>query len=277
MLVDLLLVPFGTSYHAIREAAIAAEEAGFNGVWTWDHLRAAPPDPPGSVPEAMTVLAALAEATSRVQLGPLVLNVANRHPGVLANMAATLQEVAGGRLVLGIGAGGGADTPYAAEQRAIGRAPGSDRERAERVAEAAQVLKLLWGGGEPSFQGKHYQLDHAGGYLVPSPPPKLTVAGFGPRLARIAGRYADGFNTQAHHPRLPELIAAARDACAASGRDPAAFEVSVFAGLSERWLSPLGRDRTRVAALGVNRAILLVTPPYPLAQIREAGAMLRDG
>lgn len=270
MLIDLLLVPFGTTYRALREAAVAAEEAGFNGVWTWDHLRVAPPDPPGSVPEAMTVLTALAEATSRVQLGPLVLNVANRHPGVLANMAATLQEVSGGRLVLGIGAGGGAESPFAAEQRAIGRALEPDRVRAERVAETAQVLKLLWGGGEPSFDGQHYQLDHASGYLVPNPPPKLVVAGFGPRLARIAGRYADGFNTQARHPRLPELIATAREACAASGRDPAAFEVSVFAGLSEGWLSPSGPDRTRVEALGVTRVILLVRPPYPVAQIRAA-------
>ncbi len=70
------------------------------GLWTWDHSR----DPDGGsdtgVPEAMTVLAALAEVTKRIMLGPLVLNVANRHPGLLANMAATLQQVSGGRLVL---------------------------------------------------------------------------------------------------------------------------------------------------------------------------------
>jgi len=101
---DLLLIPMSARYRDMRAAALAAEEAGFDGIWTWDHLR----DPDGSrepgVPEAWTVLTALAEVTRRIALGPLVLNVANRHPGVLANMAATLQAVSGGRLLLGIGA-----------------------------------------------------------------------------------------------------------------------------------------------------------------------------
>ncbi|MGH7418138.1 MAG: LLM class flavin-dependent oxidoreductase, partial [Candidatus Rokuibacteriota bacterium] len=90
----------------MRAAALAAEDAGFDGLWTWDHLR----DPDGEggpgVPEAWTVLTALAEVTRRVSLGPLVLNVANRQPGLLANMAATLQAVSGGRVLLGLGAGG---------------------------------------------------------------------------------------------------------------------------------------------------------------------------
>src|SRR5439155_131606 len=78
----------------------------FDGIWTWDHLRDPDErDGPG-VPEAWTVLTALAEFTRRVALGPLVLNVANRVRGVLASMAATLQAVSGGRLLLGLGAGG---------------------------------------------------------------------------------------------------------------------------------------------------------------------------
>ena len=122
MKTDLLLIPMSARYCDMRAAALAAEESGFDGLWTWDHLR----DPDGSaepgVPEAWTVLTALAEVTRRIALGPLVLNVANRHPGVLANMAATLQAVSGGRLLLGIGAGGSRRTPYAAEQQAIGSA-----------------------------------------------------------------------------------------------------------------------------------------------------------
>src|SRR5262244_2008906 len=120
MKTDILLIPMGARYREMRAAAIAAEEAGFDGLWTWDHLR----DPDGAsdagVPEAMTVLAALAEVTRRLTLGPLVLNVANRHPGLLANMAATIQQISGGRLLLGLGAGGHRRLPYAAEQEMLG-------------------------------------------------------------------------------------------------------------------------------------------------------------
>jgi alkanesulfonate monooxygenase SsuD/methylene tetrahydromethanopterin reductase-like flavin-dependent oxidoreductase (luciferase family) len=93
-------------------------------------------------------------------------------------------------------------------------------------------------------------------------------------MATLAGRYADGFNTQARHPDLPALIRTAREAHAAAGRDPARFEVSVFAGLQERLLRPDSPDRTRFADLGVNRLILLVTPPYDRGQIRAAGRLL---
>jgi len=100
MKTDLLLIPMSARYRDMRAAAVAAEETGFDGLWTWDHLRDPDRDSGPGTPEAWTVLTALAEATRRIMLGPLVLNVANRHPGVLANMAATLQAVSGGRLLL---------------------------------------------------------------------------------------------------------------------------------------------------------------------------------
>src|SRR5215207_8624480 len=111
---DLLFDPFDAGWAELRAAALAAEEAGFDGVWTWDHL-AGGVHRQARVLECWTVLSALAGVLRRVSLGPLVLNVANRPPGLLATMAATLQEVSGGRLLLGLGAGGGASTPYAAE------------------------------------------------------------------------------------------------------------------------------------------------------------------
>src|SRR5947208_592021 len=137
---DLLLIPMGARASELRDAAVVAEEAGFDGVWTWDHLR----DTEGSavgVPEAWTALTAIAAATRRVTVGPLVLNVVNRHPGLLANMAATLQELSGGRLLLGLGAGGGRELPYAAEQQMIGLPVESDPARRRRLAEACQVLR----------------------------------------------------------------------------------------------------------------------------------------
>src|SRR5258707_14289421 len=94
----------------------------------------------------MTTLAALAEVTRRMTIGPLVLNVANRHPGLLANMAATMQQVSGGRFILGIGAGGSRRTPYAREQEALCLAVEPHAVRGPRLIEAVPSLRRLWSG-----------------------------------------------------------------------------------------------------------------------------------
>ena len=260
MKTDLLLVPMSARWPEMRAAALAAEAAGFDGLWTWDHLRDADgPDGPG-VPEAWTVLTALAAITQRLMLGPLVLNVANRPPGVLANMAATFQAVSGGRLLLGIGAGGNRRTPYAAEQVAIGHTVERDEVRAGRVVEAIALIRRLWSG-------------HAG-FLRPEPAPPIIVGGFGPRMAGIAGRHGDGFNTQALHPQLGDLVRRARDEHAAAGRDPARFVVTVFAGLEPRWLQRDSRARQMLERVGVERQILLLPPPFDPAGIESAGRLL---
>jgi alkanesulfonate monooxygenase SsuD/methylene tetrahydromethanopterin reductase-like flavin-dependent oxidoreductase (luciferase family) len=274
MKIDILLIPMSARWADMRAAALAAEEAGFDGVWTWDHLRD-PDDQSGvGVPEALTVLTALAEVTRRVSLGPLVLNVANRHPGLLANIAATIQAVSGGRLLLGIGAGGSRRTPYAVEQEALGQSVDRDEVRAARVVEAIEVMRRLWAGDRSGFSGQHYRLDRPAGFLRPDPAPPIVVGGFGPRMAAIAGRHADGFNTQAFHPRLADLVGVARDARAAAGRDPASLIVTVFAGLDERWLRSDSRTRQSLERLGVERLILLVSPPFDPGEIRSAGRLL---
>jgi alkanesulfonate monooxygenase SsuD/methylene tetrahydromethanopterin reductase-like flavin-dependent oxidoreductase (luciferase family) len=262
MKTDLLLIPMSARYADMRAAAVAAEAAGFDGLWTWDHLRDPDGDGGPGVPEAWTTLTALAEVTRRLMLGPLVLNVANRPPGVLANMAATLQQVSGGRLLLGIGAGGSRRTPYAVEQQAIGARVDSDAVRAQRVVDAIALLRHLWTGAQ--------------GFLRPEPPPPIIVGGFGPRMAGIAGRYGDGFNTQAFHPQLADLARVAREAHRAAGRDPAGFVMTVFAGLEKRWLEPDSRARQMLERAGVERLILLVSPPYDVAEIRAAGAHLTE-
>jgi alkanesulfonate monooxygenase SsuD/methylene tetrahydromethanopterin reductase-like flavin-dependent oxidoreductase (luciferase family) len=260
MKTDLLLIPMSARWADMRAAALAAEAAGFDGIWTWDHLR--DPDDRGGpgVPEAWTVLTALAEVTRRVALGPLVLNVANRVPGVLANMAATLQAVSGGRLLLGLGAGGNRRTPYAAEQAAIGQRVEPDAVRAQRVIDAIALLRHLWRGES--------------GFLRPDPPPPIIVGGFGPRMAAIAGRDGDGFNTQAFHPKLGALVRRAREGHAASGRFASPFIVTVFAGLEEGWLRPDSPARHRLVQIGVERLILLVSPPFDAGEICAAGRLL---
>jgi alkanesulfonate monooxygenase SsuD/methylene tetrahydromethanopterin reductase-like flavin-dependent oxidoreductase (luciferase family) len=255
MKTDVLLIPMGTRYADMRAAALAADEAGFDGLWTWDHLRDTDDDDGPGVPEAWTTLTALAEATKRIMLGPLVLNVANRHPGVLANMAATFQAVSGGRLLLGIGAGGSRRTPYAVEQEAIGQKVDGDAVRAQRVVDAIALMRRLWSG-------------HAG-FLRPDPAPPIIVGGFGPRMAAIAGTHGDGFNTQAFHPQLTELVKIARDSHAAAGRT-SPFIVTAFAGFEDRWLKLDSRARQMIERVGVDRVILLLSPPFDLDAIRRA-------
>src|SRR5213593_1569440 len=165
MKTDLLLIPMSARYRDMRAAALAAEAAGFDGLWTWDHLRDPDAESGPGVPEAWTVLTALAEVTRRISLGPLVLNVANRHPGLLANMAATLQAVSGGRLLLGLGAGGSRRTPYAVEQQALGLSVERDEIRARRVVEAIEVMRRLWSGQS--------------GLLKPDAAPRATAGGYG--------------------------------------------------------------------------------------------------
>ncbi len=190
-----------------------------------------------------------------MSLGPLVLNVANREPGVLAVMAATLQEACGGRLLLGIGAGGGSGTPYPAEQRALGRDVPGDAARREQVERAIGVVRDVWSGRD--------------GFLVPDPTPPIIVGGFGPKMAALAGGLADGFNTPANHPRLAEL-----NGIALGEHGDDAFILTASASLSPRWVSEDSGERERLRSLGVSRLILGVPAPYDSAQITALGGML---
>ena len=158
-------------------------EAGFGGVWLYDHL-AGSVHGRDRVLECWTTLTAIAATVPRIMVGPLVLNVANRPAGTLAVMAATLQELSGGRLLLGIGAGGGRDTPYAAEQEALGREVPGDARRRAAVADQVATLRAVWRGHSGG----------ADGFLRPEPPPPIVVGGFGPKMAALAGAVGDGVN-----------------------------------------------------------------------------------
>ena len=155
---------------------------------------------------------ALAAAVPQLAIGSLVLNVANRDAGTLAVMAATLQEVSGGRLLLGIGAGGGAGTPYAAEQAALGRPVHGDVARRAAVESAIGMLRQVWSG----------TVGGAGGFLRPSPSPPVIVGGFGPKMAELAGRLGDGINVPSG-PNLPRLLDIAREARVAAVEIPTRF------------------------------------------------------
>ena len=271
---DVLLDPFDVGWTDFVAAAEAARAAGFDGVWTWDHV-AGEVHQARSVLECWTVLSALAGRLPDIAIGPLVLNVANRDPRMLAVMAATLQAVAGGRLLLGLGAGGGLDTPYAGEQRALGRAVAGDAVRRRHVAAAVDVVRRLWTGQiQPSPESSVYPVGSGRGFLRPDPPPPIVIGAFGPKMAELAGTAADGINTQAWHPRLGELLEIARGAHAGAGRDPARFLVTVFASLEARWLDERRPERARLRELGVDRLVLIASPASS-ATISDAGRVLR--
>jgi alkanesulfonate monooxygenase SsuD/methylene tetrahydromethanopterin reductase-like flavin-dependent oxidoreductase (luciferase family) len=253
---DLLLDPFGADWQWLRSTALAAEAGGFDGLWTWDHLMGSVHGA-AHVLESWTVLSGLAAITQRVIIGPLTLNVANRHPGNLAVMAATLQQLSGGRLMLGIGAGGGPDTPYAAEQAAFGRRTPGDAVRRQQLEEAVGVLRQVWSGRVRTHPGQYFPLGEGSGFLRPSLAPPVIIGAFGPKMAQLAGRVGDGINTQAQHPRLGQLLDIARGAHTASGR-LTPFHATVFAGFSERWLDESRPDRSRLREIGVERLILIV-------------------
>jgi alkanesulfonate monooxygenase SsuD/methylene tetrahydromethanopterin reductase-like flavin-dependent oxidoreductase (luciferase family) len=241
--VDVLFDPFGATWNELRDAAIAAEQAGVDGVWLYDHLAGSVHRSPRVV-ECWTTLTALAALVPRIMVGPLVLNVANRDPGTLAVMAATLQEVSGGRLLLGLGAGGGRDTPYASEQLALGRPVPPNGARRQAVEQHIAVLRSVWSGATGG----------ASGFLKPEPPPAIVVGGFGPKMAELAGRLGDGINTPGG-PGAERLLAIARDAHARSGRATDDFVATASAGGS-------ARERDRLAGLGVDRMIVGLRPPY---------------
>jgi alkanesulfonate monooxygenase SsuD/methylene tetrahydromethanopterin reductase-like flavin-dependent oxidoreductase (luciferase family) len=251
VLVDVLFDPFEGSWNDIRAGATAAEQAGFDGIWLYDHL-AGSVHGASRVVECWTTLTAIAAVVPRISIGPLVLNVANRDAGTLAVMAATLQEVSGGRLLLGLGAGGGLDTPYGAEQLALDRPVPGDNVRRRWVEDAVLRVREVWGGARGG----------ASGFLRPQPPPPIIIGGFGPKMAELAGRIGDGINAPggAH---LGRLITVARDAHARAGRDPDQFVVTASSG---------PRGHQRLADLGVARVIIYVRPPYAdgVAQVHSA-------
>ncbi len=211
----------------LRAIARTAEQAGFDSVWAGDHLLYRYADGSTRGPwEVWTALAGLAEATERVAIGPLVAATAFHQPFMLAKLAATVDEISGGRLVLGLGAGWN-ETEFAA----LG-APFD--HRISRFEEAFTIVRTLLAEGAVDFAGEFFTARDA--VLLPRPArpggPPLMVGSIGtrmlaatlPHVAAWNAWYADTENRPAGVPRLRALV---DDACAAVGRDPGEVERTV--------------------------------------------------
>lgn len=184
-------VQLGTTnveWSGIRDVAQRVEALGYDSVWVPDHLIAREKAAPCY--EAWQVLSALALSTTRIRLGPLVSPVTFRHPAVMAATAATLDRISGGRVILGLGAGG-----MATEHQQYGLPFGTSRERGERLEEAVRIIRSLFDGPRTTFAGIHYRLDSA--TLAQKPVQSrlpVLVAGAGRRTMQVAARYADMWN-----------------------------------------------------------------------------------
>ena len=261
------------TFDAVAEVAMRAERLGFHSVWMSDHFFASleryggGPQRYGTL-EPLVTLGALAPLTERVRLGTLVLSAGFRHPALLAKSATAIDRLSGGRFELGLGAGWFGD-----EFEAFGVPFGSVGERFALLEETLGYLDALFGPEPSSFEGERFVLREAYNHPPPvqDPRPPILVGGKGgPRLLRLAARYADGWN--AAWRWTPEAYAeravAAREACERAGRDPATFRLSL--GL----YAVVGEDEADVVKRW--EAIRLTLPPgvadaVGLAALRAEG------
>lgn len=263
---DLLLSPFGADGPELVEAARATEQAGYGGVWTVDHFSGSMVERPWSR-EPFTILGAMATATSRIRIGPLVANVVNRHPALLTSAAATLQSVSRGRGVLGLGAGAAPGATFAGEHEAIGRDLGDVAARRRRLVETIEVMKLIWRGGG-DHRGEFFTLSALEAVVGDEPLPPIVIGAGSAGTVEVAAAQADGVNILIR-PGWQDLVRLARD-MAPDRR----FEISVYDMIDLD--HPTGGETEAMVELDVDCRVLSVRAPFPSARLDAIADRLRS-
>jgi alkanesulfonate monooxygenase SsuD/methylene tetrahydromethanopterin reductase-like flavin-dependent oxidoreductase (luciferase family) len=207
----------------IHEFARRAEELSFDSLWVCDHFISDPGDRSAEgIHEAWTILSSLAVTTTSIELGQLVMCGAFRNPGLLAKMATTADEVSGGRIILGVGAGW-----YDAEFEAFGYPVD---HRVSRLEEAVRIIVGLLRGDTVSLAGRFHRAN--GARLIPAPSRRvpLLLAGNGERMLQLTAAHADAWNTAwfaTPDKRLRARLEALNAALLAKGRDPTSMRRTV--------------------------------------------------
>jgi F420-dependent oxidoreductase-like protein len=257
----------------VLELTRHAEAGGWDGVYFADHFMPNTGDErreDGPILECWAVLAALAAAVPRLRLGSLVSSMTYRHPAVLAKMAATIDQLSEGRLVLGVGAGWQVN-----EHEAYGIELGSVRERLDRFEEGCQVLLGLLREQRTTFEGSHYRITDAPCDPKPAGPLPLLIGGGGERRTmKLAATYADEWNVWS----VPEVMAAKVQVlhrhCDDVGRAPDEIAVSTQALLhmsdDESWLDERRRSASgRPEIIGTPAEVADVVAAYENAGVDE--------
>src|SRR6478752_10802616 len=199
----------------LADFAVDAEQAGFDSVFTSDHLQPWRHDG-GHAPAALPWLGAVGSRTERVLLGTSVLTPTFRyHPAVIAQAFATLGVMYPGRLILGVGSG------ESLNEVPLGLTWPDGKERFARLKEAVTLIKRLWSEDRLTFEGTYYSTDRATIYDRPDNPVPIYIGASGPAATRLAGRVADGFITTSGKPETlyrDTLLPALQDGLQRAGR-----------------------------------------------------------
>jgi len=276
-------LPHHTTWTDIAAVWEEADGLGLDSAFVFDHFMPIQGDQKGPCLEGWTLLAALAARTKRLRVGVLVTGNTYRWPALLAKMAATVDHVSGGRLILGMGAGW-----FEREHQAYGIPFHTPGGRARRLVESVEVVKKLFTQESTTYAGKYYQLKDAPFMprAVQRPHPPILIGGMGPKVIQpLAARHAQIWHFFASDPRrVQQLCTGFDDLCRAAGRDPAEVEKSTsiragdVANLDAKAL--LARVQ-ELADAGVRHFILGLGAPFERDVMRrfakEVAAPLRSG
>ena len=263
--------PQDTNWDDMLEVWRAADDIElFESGWLFDHFYPIFSDSTGPCLEGWVTLTALAQATKRLRLGTLVTGIHYRHPAVLANMAATLEIVSGGRLELGIGAGWNEE-----ESGAYGISVGTPKERSDRFEEACEVIIGLLSDDTTSFRGTYYELTSARCNPKPiqRPHPLICIGGSGEkRTLRTAARFAQHWNfvggTVEEFAHKRDVL---HDHCADLGRDPEEILLSSHLRF-EGDPAATAAAAAALAEAGAGLAIVYLRPPLTPAVLEPLAA-----
>ena len=210
------------TWHETSAAAREFDALGFDSLWVCDHMYGVP-IPTLPILDGWSLLTAIAAITKQAKLGTLVTPPFFRNPAILAKQIATIDQIAPGRVIAGLGAGW-----FPPEFEQMGCPFPGTRERLRALEEMVEILKRMWTDEKATYQGQYFSIQDALCEPKPETPPEILIGGGGEQVTmRIAAQHADTWNNMAvHQAALPNKIEALHKRCEEIGRDPASIEIS---------------------------------------------------